>query len=218
MNQQLRIDMVRCGQSGNRERNDLLYQAVKAGDEAAREQMIQENMSLVLTKVKAFLATRPELKYLRDDLVAAGFIGLTQAVNAMKDHDTDDAYAQNPTGYLNVAILNELTHLADEESTVSIPWQTQSKGRRLGEELRRPEPSGHLPEEVVRMAPDHATLIELRDLIESCCTKEHDRRIVALREENHTQAQTAAILGVSVSYVCKRLQAIYARLQRKMAE
>jgi RNA polymerase sigma factor (sigma-70 family) len=217
MNEELRMDMARCCLPGTREKNDELYPAVMAGSAEAREQMIHANMPLVIAKVKIFLVQRPEMRYLRDDLTAAGFVGLTQAVNAMQGH-TDSERLENPTGYLLVAIQNELNHLVDEETTVSIPWQTQSRGRRVGEELRRPEPSHDLSEEVVRTTPDHTQLIELRDLIDACCDNPFDRQIVALKAEGHTQRETAALLGVNPASISLALKTIYARVQERMAE
>ena len=62
--------------SENIKRNNELYPAVVAGDAAAREAMILNNLGLVATKANALICQVPGVAYLRDDLVSAGNIGL----------------------------------------------------------------------------------------------------------------------------------------------
>ena len=70
-----------CRMSENIQRNNELYPAVVAGDAAAREAMILNNLGLVVTKANALICQVPGVAYLRDDLVSAGNIGLVTAVN-----------------------------------------------------------------------------------------------------------------------------------------
>ena len=65
------------------EKNAELYPRVAAGDEAAREDMINGNMPLVFSKVESFIRCFPHVVHLRDDLVSAGFVGPGKAVNQM---------------------------------------------------------------------------------------------------------------------------------------
>ena len=58
--------------SENIARNNQLYPAVLAGDAAAREAMILNNLGLVVVKADSLIRQTPALAYLRDDLVAQG--------------------------------------------------------------------------------------------------------------------------------------------------
>ena len=63
------------------EKNNELFPAVAAGDAAARDAMIEDNMALVVVKADALIRQMPSVAYLRDDLVSAGYVGLVKAVN-----------------------------------------------------------------------------------------------------------------------------------------
>ena len=63
------------------EKNNELFPAVVAGDAAAREAMIVNNLGLVVVKADSLIRQMPSVAYLRDDLVSAGYIGLVRAVN-----------------------------------------------------------------------------------------------------------------------------------------
>ena len=71
----------------DREQNERLYVRVMAGDEEARQEMIEGNMPLVIAKANSYIRRFPQLAYLRDDLHSAGFLGLVKAVNKMAEHD-----------------------------------------------------------------------------------------------------------------------------------
>ena len=88
-------------QSSNRKRNERLYPRVMAGDQRAREEMIEGNMPLVVSKVDSYIRRYPQLEYLRHDLHSAGLVGLAQAVNKMAEHNEPEK--ANPTGYISIS-------------------------------------------------------------------------------------------------------------------
>ena len=102
----------------DREQNELLYARVMAGEDKAREEMIEGNMPLVINKVDAFIGCYPQAAHLRDDLHSAGFMALVQAVNTMVEHDRPRK--KNPTGYLSVAITHEIAKVAEREADMGL--------------------------------------------------------------------------------------------------
>ena len=106
-----------------------LYTRVVAGDTFARQEMIERNMALVLSKVDSFVASRPSVKYLRDDLVSMGSIGLVNAVNTM----AAGTVVENPTGYLGAAIVYELQHLFETEDPIPVSRRSLHRGEDNGD-------------------------------------------------------------------------------------
>src|SRR3990167_3565186 len=80
-NQELNANLrAACSTPTSTEDNDQLYVRVLAGDDNAREQMTVNNLPLVLSVVDLFIGKRPDCQYLRDDLVAEGFLAVVNAV------------------------------------------------------------------------------------------------------------------------------------------
>ena len=102
----------------DREQNEQFYARVMAGDDKAREEMIEGNMPLVIAKVDAYIGCHPQVAYLRDDLHSAGFLALVKAVNTMAEHDQPSNV--NPTGYISVAITHEIIRVIEKESAMGL--------------------------------------------------------------------------------------------------
>ena len=58
-NSQLVGQMIANGEVGSHDSNDDLYPRVAAGDKAAIKQMIESNMSLVISKVDSYVGCFP---------------------------------------------------------------------------------------------------------------------------------------------------------------
>src|SRR4030042_1194127 len=86
----------------SREKNNEVYERLVGGNEATRDEMIQGNMALVIVRVDAFLRECPHMRYLRDDLISAGLVGLCEAVDMMQKGKRVEN--PNPTGYIYTAI------------------------------------------------------------------------------------------------------------------
>ena len=180
----------------DREQNERLYPRVMAGDDKAREEMIEGNMPLVIAKVDSYLRRYPQLEHLRDDLHSAGFIGLAQAVNKMTEHV--DPQNVNPTGYISVAITHEFVRLAKEEAAHSGIELADAPEFDMELTDEAPGISHGIPESVVDTNQSAATgLLELRDLLESCCESDEERTLLRMREEGYSDRDIAEAIGLS---------------------
>jgi len=196
--------------------NARLYPLVAAGDKTARETMIAGNMPLVVSKVETFIRCFPHVSHLRDDLVSAGSIGLVNAVNKMglgKGPRNTDSSA--PTDFISMWINRELSQLVEElETTIRLPARSKYRAQAEGQELRAPTVEHEVPERFE--APSYEKELEMRDLIESCCTCQEERSFVAMREAGHTYAEIAGAINKSVGSTHGLAKRLEARVMRKL--
>ena len=181
--------------SSDRERNERLYPRVMAGDEKAREEMIQSNMPLVISKVDSYVRRYPQLEHLRDDLHSAGFVGLVKAVNKMAEHKEPSKV--NPTGYISVAITHEFVKLAKKEAVHSGIELADTPEIDMDASGDVPEVSHNIPESVVDTNQSATTeLLELRDMLQTCCQSEEERTLLRMREEGYSDRDIAETLNM----------------------
>ncbi len=122
-----------------------LAKRIEAGDELARQKLIQANLRLVVSIAKRYVNRSPHLSIL--DLIQEGNIGLSRAVDKF-DYRRGFKFSTYATWWIRQAVTRAL---ADYSRTIRIPVHmvetitkyTQTK-RRLMQELGR-EP---LPEEI----------------------------------------------------------------------
>ena len=197
------------------EKNAALYLRVAAGDAAAREEMIAGNMPLALTNVESFIGLFPEMAHARDELASAAFIGLVKAVNKMaagKGPRKRDLSA--PVEFLGMWINREIRKAVEYEKTIHLPETSKYRARAQGEELTVPPVVNDIPERFE--IPSYEEELEIRDLIDSCCTCDEERTFVAMRETNRTLDQIAAAIGMSRTSLCRMKKELKARVDRKL--
>ena len=192
------------------ERNAALYPLVQAGDVEAREAMITGNMPLVIAKVESFIRAFPNVKHLRDDLTSAGFLGLTGAVNAL----AAGLQANNPTFYLAKSIVTEIGKALEDETPIRVPYTSRRRAQEADEPLVPPIVQNVIPERFE--VPSYEKELEMRDLIESCCTCNEERTFVAMREAGHTLVEIAAAIGKSRMFTQRIGKQLEARVQQKL--
>ena len=199
----------------DREQNERLHARVMEADDKAREEMIESNMPLVISKVDSFIQQNPRLVYLRDDLHSAGFVGLVLAVNKM----AEGSDISNPTGYISVAITHEFVKLAKKEAVhigidlVDLPTIDMD----LGSDVL--EVSHDIPESIVdtnQAATQDA--LELRDLLESCCESDKERTLLRMREEGCSDREIAEALDTSRTSIQALRKELEERFNRKCRE
>ncbi|HEV3001623.1 MAG TPA: SigB/SigF/SigG family RNA polymerase sigma factor [Solirubrobacteraceae bacterium] len=121
-----------------------LVQRYQAGDRAAGEQLVAELMPLV-----RHLASRWSAKVSRDDLVQAGLLGLTKALDRF-----DPAHGASFTGYAVPTMLGEMRrHLRDHAWAVRVPRALQEDAMRVTSAIQRLEPAlgrSPTPDEIAR--------------------------------------------------------------------
>jgi len=197
------------------EKNVEQYPRVAAGDEAAREDMINGNMPLVFSKVESFLRCFPHLVHLRDDLVSAGCVGLVRAVNQMaKGCRIRKPRNWNPTDYMGTAIYRKFSELIEDESPIRVPHTSKDRARAEGEELEVP---GVVNKKSERLEmPSYEGEFETRDLIELCCTCDEERTFVAMRKAGHTFVEIANALNMSRMSTHRMAKKLEGRVVRKL--
>ena len=101
------------------------------GDRAAGEQLVSELLPLV-----RHLASRWSAKVARDDLVQAGLLGLTKALDRF-----DPAQGASFTGYAVPTMLGEMRrHLRDHAWAVRVPRALQEDAMRVTRAMQQLEP------------------------------------------------------------------------------
>ena len=214
-NNELVAEMARLGKPFCSEDNSRLYPLVAAGDSAARQQMIEGNMSLAVAKVESFIRCFPNVAHLRDDLTSAAFIGLTKAVNKMAE-GTDVKYEGNwnPTDFIGTWINCELGEAVEAENPVRLPRRSRCRARANGQELKAPIVQNDIPDRFE--VPSYEKELEMRDLVDSCCICDEERTFVAMREAGHTLVEIAAAIGKSRMFTQRMCKHLDAKVHRKL--
>ncbi len=201
-----------------RERNCELYPLVVAGDEKAREEMILANMALVTRKVMAYLHHFPHCTSLKDDLLSQGYVGLTEAVNAMVGREVPEP---NPTGFMASYIYHAIGEIVDYESGIRVPQRTLLRKKKQGRPVSVPSKEASICSEYVfeRDAQrDPRSLTDLKDEILGCCENDIEKKIVGLRADGRSDADIAAILGIPKTTTYMMRRGIYARFLERNPE
>lgn len=203
--------MVANGATASRESNDALYPSVAAGDPAAMHKMIQGNMSLVIDKVDGYICRFPGVAYLRDDLISEGFVGLTTAVNKMAEAGPREK--PNATGYMSYWINASIGAVVDKETANGVTDRTVRRHKEQPDAMPHYVP---IPEVMTNdIVVDPMSMVDLQDLIDSCCETEQDRIIVAMRAEGHKDKEIAARLDLPITTTYMLRREIYARFLEK---
>lgn len=203
------------GQSLDAAKNAVLYERIKAGDIAAREEIILGNMPFVLSKVEAFIRCFQGVAYLRDDLVSAGCIGLVNAVKKLESgprpRKTDET---SVTGFIGMWINRELSELIEIETPIHLPRTSKYRARAQGQSINAPVVYNDIPERFE--TPAYEKELEVRDLIASCIACPEERVFMAMREARYTYTEIAEAIHWPVTSMYMLAHNLYARLQRKL--
>ena len=142
-----------------------------------------------------------------------GSIGLVNAINTM----AAGTVVENPTGYLGAAIVYELQHLFETEILFRSRVDHFTGARKWGcIAWFGTSDSAHL--EHCSTNENTPGIVELRDLLESCCTTQRDRACLRLLEEGHSREEIGRILRISKSYAIKLCRRIGDRFLAKESE
>ncbi len=189
------------------ENNNELFPAVLAGDAAAREAMIVNNVGLVIVKAGSLIRQMPSVAYLRDDLVSAGYIGLVRAVNKV------------PTGRVRMKALNawigrcvtkEMRDLLPRERSIHIPRESSRLARNHNRPIEVPTVFNVIPETLETHS--ELAVVELRDIFDACCKSETERKCLRLREAGYTFQEIGTRLNISKSLAQKMFRNLQERI------
>ena len=186
--------------------------ALRQGDEAARQLLIEHNLRLVVYISKRFENTGINI----EDLISIGTIGLIKAVNTFNS-GKNIKLATYASRCIENEILMYLRKINAQRTEVSFdePLNTDWDGN----ELLLSDILGTDEDEVYRPLEDDADRQMLMEAIDSLDKRE--REIILLRfglpqGREYTQKEVADLLGISQSYISRLEKRIIDRLRKEM--
>ena len=195
-----------------RSEEERLAAQLEAGDEAARQRLIEHNLRRVVYIARRFENTKLNI----EDLISIGTIGLIKAVNTFQS-GKNIKLATYASRCIENEILMYLRKNGSQRAELSIdePLNTDWDGN----ELLLSDILGTEEDEVSRPLEDDADRQMLMAAIASL--SEREREIVLLRfglpgGREYTQKEVADRLGISQSYISRLEKRIIERLRREM--
>ena len=191
---------------------DEAIAALRQGDEAARQLLIEHNLRLVVYISKRFENTGINI----EDLISIGTIGLIKAVNTFNS-GKNIKLATYASRCIENEILMYLRKINAQRTEVSFdePLNTDWDGN----ELLLSDILGTDEDEVYRPLEDDADRQMLMEAIDTLDQRE--REIILLRfglpqGREYTQKEVADLLGISQSYISRLEKRIIDRLRKEM--
>ena len=195
-----------------REDEERAISALERGDEAARQELIEHNLRLVVYISKRFENTGINI----EDLISIGTIGLIKAVNTFNS-GKNIKLATYASRCIENEILMYLRKINAQRTEVSFdePLNTDWDGN----ELLLSDILGTDEDEVYRPLEDDADRQMLMEAIDTLDQRE--REIILLRfglpqGREYTQKEVADLLGISQSYISRLEKRIIDRLRKEM--
>jgi RNA polymerase sigma factor (sigma-70 family) len=155
--------------------------------------MIGRNIPLVITTASRIIRRRPSYAYLRDDATSAGIVGLCRAVQ----HVVNGKSVSNVSAFLTHWIRYEIEQFLQKEL---IPTDTED---------------AEIPVSSIEVAcePDEMALVDLRDLLFSCCETEAEKNVIKMRLIGMDRRDIAKKLGVSPPCITRILRLLEQRYE-----
>jgi len=216
-NSELVAEMARACKPFCSEDNDRLYPLVVAGDANARQRMIEGNMSLAITKVESFIRCFPEIPHRRADQTRHAFLRLAKLHNNMDAGKRPRKRAPSaPVDFMGMWINRELGRLVEDETPIRVPHTSKDRARNEGQEMAPPAVVNDIPERCA--VPSYQKDLEIRDLIEACCTSDAERRFIAMRRARNTLAAIADAFGVPTHTISNLQRKLKARIRERLGQ
>ena len=185
---------------------------LESGDDAARRELIEHNLRLVVYISKRFENTGINI----EDLISIGAIGLIKAVNTFNS-GKKIKLATYASRCIENEILMYLRKISAQRTEVSFdePLNTDWDGN----ELLLSDILGTDEDEVSRPLEDDADRQMLMAAID--CLNEREKTIILMRfglsgSGEYTQKEVADMMGISQSYISRLEKKIIDRLRREM--
>ena len=195
-----------------REEQEMLAR-LAAGDEAAKQTLIEHNLRLVVYIAKRFENTGINL----EDLISIGTIGLIKPVNTFQS-DRKIKLATYSSRCIENEILMFIRKISNQKSELSLdePINTDWDGN----ELLLSDVLGTDADIVLRPIEADADQKMLMQAIDQLTQRE--REIVVLRyglegKKEKTQKEVADLMGISQSYISRLEKRIMTRLRRELS-
>ncbi|HIY12770.1 MAG TPA: RNA polymerase sporulation sigma factor SigE [Candidatus Agathobaculum merdipullorum] len=192
------------------EEEQAAVEACQAGDEQARNKLIEHNLRLVVFLARKFESAAVST----EDLISIGTIGLIKAVGTYRS-DKNVKLATYASRCIENEILMHLRKLAGRRTEVSFDEPLSSDWD--GNELLLSDILGTEPDSVMRPIEDDVDRMLVHHALERLPPRE--RQIISLRfglglPECMTQKEVAELLGISQSYISRLEKRIIARMRK----
>lgn len=192
------------------EEEQAVVEACQAGDEQARNKLIEHNLRLVVFLARKFESAAVST----EDLISIGTIGLIKAVGTYRS-DKNVKLATYASRCIENEILMHLRKLAGRRTEVSFDEPLSSDWD--GNELLLSDILGTEPDSVMRPIEDDVDRMLVHHALERLPARE--RQIISLRfglglPECMTQKEVAELLGISQSYISRLEKRIIARMRK----
>jgi len=187
-------------------------EAMEAGDEGAKQLLIERNLRLVVFISRRFENTGVNL----EDLISIGTIGLIKAVNTYR-MDKKIKIATYASRCIENEILMHIRKIANQRTEVSLDEPINMDYD--GNELLLADILGTDEDMILRPLEDDVDLCLLRQAVSQL--PEREKQIVVMRFglEGHkelTQKEVAQLMGISQSYISRLEKRIMERLRKEI--
>jgi RNA polymerase sporulation-specific sigma factor len=194
------------------EEEQALLARLGAGDESARQPLIERNLRLVVYIARRFENTGINL----EDLISIGTIGLIKAVSTFRA-DKNIKLATYSSRCIENEILMYIRKISGQKTEVSLdePINTDWDGN----ELLLSDVLGTEQDTVMRPLEDDVDHQLLREALSRL--PEREKQIVSMRfglggRGEKTQKEVADLMGISQSYISRLEKRIMLRLRREI--
>ena len=203
-------DVLPAPLKGQEEQDAL--ELLEQGDEAAKQQLIEHNLRLVVYISRRFENTGVNL----EDLISIGTIGLIKAIGTYR-RDKNIKLATYASRCIENEILMHIRKIANQKTEVSLDEPINMDYD--GNELLLSDILGTDEDMILRPLEENVDLCVLRQALGQL--PEREREIVAMRfglegRKELTQKEVAQKMGISQSYISRLEKRIMQRLRKEM--
>ena len=203
-------DVLPAPLKGQEEQQAL--QALEAGDEAAKQLLIEHNLRLVVYIARRFENTGVNL----EDLISIGTIGLIKGINTYR-REKNIKLATYASRCIENEILMHIRKIANQKTEISLDEPINMDYD--GNELLLSDILGTDEDMIMRPLEDDVDLCVLRDALNRL--PEREKEIVVMRfglegRKELTQKEVAQQMGISQSYISRLEKRIMLRLRKEM--
>lgn len=189
-----------------------VIERMEAGDETAKQILIEHNLRLVVYIARRFENTGINL----EDMISIGTIGLIKAIGTYR-RDKNIKLATYASRCIENEILMHIRKISNQKTEVSLDEPINMDYD--GNELLLSDVLGTDEDIISRSLEDDVDLHLLRQAL--CQLPSREREIVEMRfglagRKELTQKEVASVLGISQSYISRLEKRIMLRLRKEM--
>ena len=194
------------------EEEQLALAALEAGEEAAKQRLIEHNLRLVVFIARRFENTGVNL----EDLISIGTIGLIKAIGTYR-RDKNIKLATYASRCIENEILMHIRKISCQKTEISLDEPINMDYD--GNELLLSDVLGTDENTVTGRLEDEVDLILLRQALGELPPREKEIMVMRYGLEGRrelTQKEVAGVLGISQSYISRLEKRIMLRLRKEI--